>query len=418
MRRLRFVAGAVALTTLLSGCDFSVYSLPLPGGANIKGESYRATIEFADVLDLVPKSGVRVNDVTVGTVEKVWLEGFVAKVQVRMPKSVELPDNARASIRQTSLLGEKFVSLAAPQGEAPRGRLEDGELIPLSRTSSSVEVEEVFSALSLLLNGGGVAQLKTITQELNKALSGNEAAIRDVLKQLDVLVGTLDRNKVVIVNAITTLDALARKLVAQKATLATAIDSLPHSLKVLDRQRSALVRTLQALSRLGATGVRVINATQADLIANLKSLNPILTELVKAGTDLPTALELLFTYPFPDAAADAVKGDYTNLEITLDVDTRKILQSIGLPTLPSLPITIPTVSLSVPTQLPPTGLPSLPLPSLTLPSLPGLPGQSRPPSTGPGNNCVTILGIPICTLGRAQFDPALAELMMPGVASR
>lgn len=55
-RRTSIVAGVIALTTLLSGCDFSVYSLPLPGGAKIKGPSYTVTVEFADVLDLVPKS--------------------------------------------------------------------------------------------------------------------------------------------------------------------------------------------------------------------------------------------------------------------------------------------------------------------------------------------------------------------------
>ncbi len=101
----------------LTGCDFSVYSLPLPGGAKIKGPSYTVTVEFADVLDLVPKSTVKVDDVTVGTVEKVWLEGYVAKVRIRLPKSLELPDNERATIRQTSLLGEKFVSLAQPTGQ-------------------------------------------------------------------------------------------------------------------------------------------------------------------------------------------------------------------------------------------------------------------------------------------------------------
>ena len=121
-RRTGVVAGVVALAVLLSGCDFSVYSLPLPGGAKIKGPAITVTVEFSDVLDLVPKSSVKVDDVTVGTVEKVWLEGYVAKVRLKLPKSVELPDNARATIRQTSLLGEKFVSLAPPTGRraAPR----------------------------------------------------------------------------------------------------------------------------------------------------------------------------------------------------------------------------------------------------------------------------------------------------------
>ncbi|MEU4607762.1 MCE family protein [Kribbella sp. NPDC023972] len=401
-RRTTIVAGLLAMATLLTGCDFSVYSLPLPGGAKIKGPSYTVTVEFADVLDLVPKSSVKVDDVTVGTVEKVWLDGYVAKVRIKLPKSLELPDNERATIRQTSLLGEKFVSLSAPTGsEQPRGRLDNDEVIPLSRTTSNVEVEEVLSALSLLLNGGGVAQLQIITQELNKALTGNEPAIRSVLTQLNTFVGTLDQNKARIVTAIAAVDALAKKLNAQKATLATAIDSLPKSIATLDKQRAALVKTLQALATLGNTATRVITASQKDLVANLQSLYPILTKLAQAGEDLPKSLELLFTYPFPDAASKAVQGDFTNLGITLDVNTQKALQGILGLNLPTLgPTALPTGQLSIPLHNPTTGLPSLPVP------------------TGTATTCTTILGTPVCTpkLNRSGFDPELAKVLMPGVA--
>ncbi|WBQ06351.1 MCE family protein [Kribbella sp. CA-293567] len=412
MRRPRstaLVAGVVAMATLLSGCDFSVYSLPLPGGAKIKGPAYTVTVEFTDVLDLVPKSTVKVDDVTVGMVEKVWLDGYTAKVRVKLPKSLQLPDNSRATIRQTSLLGEKFVSLAPPSGsEQPRGKLENGELIPLSRTTSNVEVEEVLSALSLLLNGGGVAQLQIITQELNKALTGNEPAIRSVLTQLNTFVGTLDANKQKIVGAIAAVDRLARQLNAQKATLAAAIDSLPKSIATLDKQRAALVKTLQALASLGSTATRVITASQKDLVANLQSLYPLLTKLVEAGENLPRSLELLLTYPFPDAATKAVKGDFTNLNITLDVNTQKALKGLLGLNLPTVGLTIPTIPVSVPLHNSPkfpTGKPTGGLPSLPVP-------------TGTATTCVTILVLPVCTpkLNRSGFDPELAKVLMPGVA--
>ncbi len=347
---------------------------------------------LADVLDLVPKSSVKVDDVTVGTVEKVWLDGYVAKVRVRLPKSLDLPDNERATIRQTSLLGEKFVSLAAPTGsEKPRGKLENGEVIPLSRTTSNVEVEEVLGALSLLLNGGGVAQLQIITQELNKALTGNEPAIRSVLTQLNTFVGTLDQNKQQIVTAITAVDQLAKKLNAQKATLATAIDSLPKSIATLDKQRAALVKTLQALSTLGNTATRVITASQKDLVANLQSLYPILTKLAQAGADLPKSLELMLTYPFPSNATTAAKGDFVNLGVTLDVNTQKALQGILGLNLPTVgPTALPTNHLSIPTAIP----------------------------TSAPTTCTTILGVPVCSpkLNRSGFDPELAKVLMPGVA--
>ncbi|MEU4288737.1 MCE family protein [Kribbella sp. NPDC026596] len=402
-RRTSIVAGVLGLVLLLTGCDFSVYSLPLPGGAKIKGPSYTVTVEFADVLDLVPKSSVKVDDVTVGTVQKVWLDGYVAKVRIKLPKSLDLPDNTHATIRQTSLLGEKFVSLARPTGtEQPRGKLDNGEVIPLSRTTSNVEVEEVLSALSLLLNGGGVAQLQIITQELNKALTGNEPAIRSVLTQLNTFVGTLDQNKQRIVTAITAVDALAKKLNAQKATLATAIDSLPKSIATLDKQRAALVNTLQALATLGNTATRVITSAQKDLVANLQSLYPILTKLAEAGENLPKSLELLLTYPFPDQAAKAVGGDFTNLGITLDVNTQKALQGIlGLKLPTAGPSSIPVPRLSIPLHNPTSGgLPSLPVPTST------------------ATTCITLLGLPVCTqkLNRSGFDPDLARALMPGVA--
>ncbi|NHA00701.1 hypothetical protein G5V59_13650 [Nocardioides sp. W3-2-3] len=67
-----------------------------------------------------------------------------------------------ASIRQTSLLGEKFVSLAAPTNGG-QGRLSDGDVI--KNGGRNPEVEDVLGALSLVLNGGGIAQAKTISTE-------------------------------------------------------------------------------------------------------------------------------------------------------------------------------------------------------------------------------------------------------------
>jgi len=148
----------------------------LPGGAP-HGPAYRVSADFSDVLDLVPQAAVKVNDVTVGSVEKITLSGWNARVQMAIQKSVRLPANAVASIGQTSLLGEKFVELSDPEDQPSQGTLTDGALIPLSRTSRGAEVEEVLGALGLLLNGGGLAQIKTISDELTKALAGRESSV-------------------------------------------------------------------------------------------------------------------------------------------------------------------------------------------------------------------------------------------------
>ncbi|MGH3309632.1 MAG: MlaD family protein, partial [Streptomyces sp.] len=67
---------AAASSLLLSGCEFGgLQDVQLPGGAAADGNAYRVTVEFRDVLDLVPQSAVKVNNVTVGAVEKVELRG-------------------------------------------------------------------------------------------------------------------------------------------------------------------------------------------------------------------------------------------------------------------------------------------------------------------------------------------------------
>ena len=334
-RALRAAALATSATVLLGGCDFSVYNLPLPGGADLGEHPYEVTVYFNDVLDLVPQSAVKVGDVTVGKVDDITVQGYTAEVDVLLNGDVRLPDNAVAQIRQTSLLGEKFVSLSAPADGSATGRLENGEEIPLERTGRNPEVEEVLGALSLLLNGGGVAQLKTITQELNKVLAGNEEGIRSLLSQLDTFMGQVDENKADIVRAIEALNRLAKSAKAQTSSITAALQDMPRALDSLDKQRDDLIKMLDALGRLSDVGTRVIRASKADTIKSLESLAPILSQLADAGRSLPKALEVFLTYPFVDAvvgqtpaeARNLHQGDFTNLSAKLDIDLQQLLTS-------------------------------------------------------------------------------------------
>ena len=196
----------LACALVLSGC--SIYDAPLPGGPNTGKNPIKVTVMFRDVLDLVPQSTVKVNDVSVGKVSKVTLKGYVAKVTIELPHNVDLPDNATALIRQTSLLGEKFVDLEQPRNPSSN-KLSNGDVIGLDRTGRNPEVEEVLGALALLLNGGGVGQLKTIAAELNNAFGGRESEVRSVLDQIRIFTGTLDDNKASIVAALENTNRLA-----------------------------------------------------------------------------------------------------------------------------------------------------------------------------------------------------------------
>ncbi|WP_030173351.1 MCE family protein [Spirillospora albida] len=327
------LAGAAAV----SGCSFrGAESLPLPGGPDVGSNPRTVRIEFSNVLDLVPQSVVKVNDVSVGKVEEIELAGapggrggdWHAVVTVKVRRDVRLPDNAVASIGQTSLLGEKYVSLAAPKDQAAVGELGNGDLIPLARTSRSTEIEEVLSAMSLLLNNGGIEQIATISHELQAAMNGREATIKSVLDRINTFVGTLDRNRAAITRALDSIDRLTTKLSAERVTITETIDETGPAVTILNRNRADLTKMLVALDKLSRTTTSVIDRSKADLLANLKDLDTILRNLNKAGSDLPNALESLITFPFPATFENVIAGDFGNVKLTVDLDFESIANNL------------------------------------------------------------------------------------------
>jgi len=322
--RLRRLVALTTLVLLLAGCGFrGAYSFNLPGGADIGDHPYTVQVAFLDVLDLVPQSGVKVADVPVGRVDKIELQkDWTALVTLTVNGDVKLPANAVAKIQQSSLLGEKFVELAAPGNEKPEGSLRDHPRIPLSRTNRNVEVEELLGALSLILNGGGLAQLQTINKELGEALQGRETAVRSTLTELDTFIGGLDTQKAEINRALDSANTLASTLAARTATIDTALQDIGPGLDVINQQRDLLVSMLQSLARLGDVGTRIINESSADTVADLKLLQPILTQLAAAGPDLAGSLDLLLTYPFPASSVIGTgKGGPTPLNYRRDERT-------------------------------------------------------------------------------------------------
>jgi len=194
-------------------------------------------------------------------------------------------------------------------------------LIPLTRTGSAPEVEEVLGALSLVLNGGGLQQIRVIATQLNDALKGNESAVRDLFTQLQTFTGSLDVQKVQIVNALVSIDKLSATLNQQRSVLVDTLSTMPQALKILSDERGKLVGLLTGLSHLGVVATDVVTKTESALVDSLQSLNPTLTTLTAAGGDLPKSLKILGTFPFPvGLTTQFVRGDYANLHLELDLN--------------------------------------------------------------------------------------------------
>ncbi|MCW2830570.1 MAG: virulence factor Mce family protein [Aeromicrobium sp.] len=320
-RRLVTLLAVLAAVLLAGGCEFTGVnsrSLPLTKGGG--GDDLRVTVTMENAVNLVPNSEVKVSEVTVGSVRKIEFDHktWTAKLTLGLEKGVRLPRNVRASIGQKSLLGAEYLSLEEP-AEPSSTLLADGDVVGLDQTGRFPETEEVLSSLSLLLNGGGLGQVQTITRELNYALSGNETEVRSMIQGLDTFVGTLADQKKEIVAALDGLDNLAKGYAGDTQTIDRALRSVPAGVETLAAERAELTKTLAAVGKVGDITDQIVRDTREDLTANLDNLEQTVGGFADANDVLIDSLGSI-TWPFPvDAVLRGFAGDYINLFPTVDV---------------------------------------------------------------------------------------------------
>ncbi|HWJ82506.1 MAG TPA: MCE family protein [Nocardioides sp.] len=341
---LRIVTAGI-LATLLTSCTFDgIDQVALPGGTGTGDDAIHLTVELPDVGTLTPNAQVKVGDIAVGTVTSITAVDWHAEARLSLEPDVDLPANALASVGVNTLLGAAYVELAAPPH--PRGHLADGDRVPLARGHAYPSTEQVLSAASLALNGGGLEQLSTITTELNHVLGGNDRAVADLLPRLDSFIGTLDDQKSDILGAVRDVATLSRRFAGERHVISDALDQIGPALRTLAENRPDITKALTSLAGLGDVATPLVQGVHDDLVANLQDIQPALAALSRAGDAAVSALGFALTFPFaPETVGNACRGDYCNLDLTLDLTNQALVNgfttpdgSLGIPGFPGLDV--------------------------------------------------------------------------------
>jgi phospholipid/cholesterol/gamma-HCH transport system substrate-binding protein len=321
---------AIVAAIGLSGCEWrGLNSLPMPGTEGGGPGSFQIKAQLPDVAYIQQNSRVRVGDVNVGTVTKIERQGWHALLTMRINGDVELPANATATVGQTSLLGSLHIELAPPTVVAPEGNLHDGSLIPLSSGGAYPSTEQTLSALSLLLNGGGIGQIQDITKAFATAFAGRENELRSLIEQIDQFVGHLNDQSDDIISATESLNHLVGQFAEQKPVMDKALQTIPEALSVLKDKRENLVEALDKFGKFSALAADATRQTKANLVKELKDIGPVLESLGNAGPALTRSLSLLATFPWPkETLTNWVRGDYANLTAIIDLTLSRIDSSL------------------------------------------------------------------------------------------
>lgn len=331
---LRIGIAALCVATGLSGCGFGgVNSLPLPGAVGRGPDATKYHVELANVSTLEPNSPVLVGDVVIGSVNAMTVRDWHADVEISVKPGVVIPANVVATVGQTSLLGSMHLALNPPLGQSPNGRLAPGSTLGLNATSTYPSTEQTLSALSVVINGGGVGQLGDIVAELNRAFNGREPRIRDLLGRLNDFVGVLATQRDSINATVVSLNRVAGTFAGQRDVLTRALDRIPPALEVLVAERPRLTAALDKLGKFSAVAADLVNETQADLVRDLRNLEPTLRSLADVGPDLDKALAYFTAFPYGQGTIDrAIRGDYLNQYIIFDFTVPRLKKTLLLGT--------------------------------------------------------------------------------------
>lgn len=312
---MRAAAGALGLVLVtLSGCSTTMRDLPVPG-TGVSGDTIEVKAEFTEALNLAQGAPVKVNGVDMGKVKEITVDDFTAEATLTLKADAGLRDGAQARLRYTTPLGELFVDVTNPAtGEV----LGDGARLELEDTETAPTVEDALAQASLLINGGGLAQLQTVTEELNTALNGNEGDYRALLDRATVFLTEANATTRSIDGVLTSLSSLSKTLSSREDTINRAVKEIRPAAKVLRERTPQLTELLAEVERFSGAANSTVNATRDQLLTLLKEIEPVLAEFAKNRGTFDESLRAVIRAA--SAADEVVATDYLNISLELHLD--------------------------------------------------------------------------------------------------
>ncbi|MGY2875119.1 phospholipid/cholesterol/gamma-HCH transport system substrate-binding protein [Marmoricola sp. URHA0025 HA25] len=318
-------AGLLGLVILVAGCGPTMADLPLPG-SGVSGDTIAVKVEFDEALNLARGAQVRVNGVSSGKVRSVSTRDFKAIVVLDVRRSAAIRADATARLRYTTPLGELFVEVTNP---ATGTLLEDGALLPVKQTTTAPTVEDALASASLLVNGGGLNQMQTVTQELNATLGGREDTVRELMQRSDTFLTEANATTADIGRALDALATVSKVLNENRATIDAAMTDIRPAARVLRKNTPGLTRLLAKLTEFSGTANQVVGATRDQILQMLREVSPVLDQLNANRDTLGPSLKALVA--LNDELNQAIPGDYANMKLEMQLDKVTLPNLLGAP---------------------------------------------------------------------------------------
>jgi phospholipid/cholesterol/gamma-HCH transport system substrate-binding protein len=308
----------VAGVLLASGCSATLDDVPIPG-SGVAGETITIKADFEEALNLARGAPVKVNGVDSGRVQQVVVDDFQAQAEMLVEEDAGLRQGATARLRYTTPLGELFVDVTNPPAGPP---LADGAVLTTRHTSTAPTVEDALSQASLLVNGGGLAQLQTVTEELNAIIGGREDEVRSLLEGSASFLTEANATTADIDRALRSLASVATTLRARERVIARALREIRPAARVLRQNTPGLARLLREIERFSAVADETVRLTRSQLLGMIRQAQPVLAELTRHPGEYAASLEQLVA--LGGHVDNIVPADYVSISLALHLDNVRL----------------------------------------------------------------------------------------------
>ena len=314
MTRQRLSAAFAALLGLglVTGCGPTMADLPLPGNG-VSGDTIEMKVRFDEALNLAQGAQVKVNGVSEGKVRSVTTENFKAIATLEVRKSAHVRQDASARLRYTTPLGELFVDVTNP-AKGPEVR--DGGTLDPRRSTTAPTVEDALSSASLLVNGGGLNQLQTVTDQLNAAIGGREDTVRELLVRANTFLDGADAATGDIDRALRALAAVSKIANENRATIRAALRDIRPAARVLRENTPNFTALLAKLAEFSDTANNVVGKTRVQILRMVREVSPVLQEFLDNTALLGPSLRALVQVS--NTLDNVVPGDYVSLRLGIN----------------------------------------------------------------------------------------------------
>ncbi|MBE2318224.1 MCE family protein [Solirubrobacter sp. CPCC 204708] len=307
--------------------------LAFGGPVPLKPKGYRFHTQFAEVGQLATEADVRISGVPVGKVKKITpnKRTGASDVEIQLQsRYAPLPSDARAILRQKTLLGETYVELTPGRNDAEP--IAEGGALASTQVSETVELDEILRSFDPETRANFQDWMQTQAQaigdgrgrDLNDALGNlapfadDTATIVDVLNRQEEALSQLVANTGVVFGALNERDTQLRSLIENSnsvfAATAARDEDLQAAFRALPTFEDESRQTFERLDEFQ----RETDPLVTQLRPAARELSPTLRDLQDVAPDLKNLLEQL------DPLIEASKEGFPAAEQVL-VDTRPTL---------------------------------------------------------------------------------------------